>query len=42
MMKLGLFKDLLMLPGAVRTSFAFYNTIDEAYKTAQAIREILN
>jgi len=41
MMKLGLFKDLLMLPGAVRTSFAFYNTIDEAYKTAQAIREIV-
>lgn len=41
MMKLGLFKDLLMLPGAVRASFAFYNTREEVCKTASALREIL-
>ena len=41
MMKLGLFENLLMLPGAVRVSFAFYNTIDEAHMAVEAIGEIM-
>ncbi|NDP19767.1 MAG: aminotransferase class V-fold PLP-dependent enzyme [Paludibacter sp.] len=42
MMKLGIFNDVLMLPGAVRASFAFYNNVDEVYKTAEAIRNIMS
>ncbi|MGE5355221.1 MAG: aminotransferase class V-fold PLP-dependent enzyme [Deltaproteobacteria bacterium] len=41
MMKLGLFKDMLMLPGAVRASFAFYNTPSEVTRTADVLRRIL-
>ncbi|MCX6707069.1 MAG: aminotransferase class V-fold PLP-dependent enzyme, partial [Candidatus Woesearchaeota archaeon] len=38
--KAGVKKDLLMLPGAVRASFAFYNNLDDAYKAVVAIKEI--
>lgn len=38
--KLGFSKDFLMIPGAVRVSFAFYNTLDDAYKAVVAIREL--
>jgi cysteine desulfurase/selenocysteine lyase len=38
--KAGVKKDLLMLPGAVRASFAFYNNLDDAYKAVSAIKEI--
>jgi selenocysteine lyase/cysteine desulfurase len=41
MMKLGIFKDILMLPGAVRASFAFYNTEHEVSRTADVLRRIL-
>jgi len=39
-MRIGLSENLLSLPGAVRASFAFYNTLNEAYRTVQAVREI--
>jgi cysteine desulfurase/selenocysteine lyase len=33
-------KGLLMIPGAVRASFAFYNTLEDAYKAVIAINAI--
>lgn len=41
MMKLGVFSDLMLIPGAVRISFAFYNNVDEVYKTVETIRRIM-
>ncbi|MFA6088849.1 MAG: aminotransferase class V-fold PLP-dependent enzyme [Candidatus Woesearchaeota archaeon] len=35
----GISDKLLKLPGTVRASFAFYNTIEEAHKVVNAIRE---
>ena len=40
LMGIGFPKGLLLLPGAVRTSFGFYNTLEDAYKTVVAIREL--
>ena len=40
LMTLGISKNLIKLPGAVRTSFAFYNNIQDAYAAVCAIREI--
>jgi len=40
LMKLGAPKGPLMIPGAVRASFAFYNTLEDAYKAVVAIKEI--
>lgn len=40
LMKVGISEDLIKLPGAVRASFAFYNNLEDAYKTVNAIRDI--
>jgi cysteine desulfurase/selenocysteine lyase len=40
LMKLGVSERMLKPYGAVRTSFAFYNTLEDAYKTVMAIKEI--
>lgn len=40
LMKLGAPKGPLMIPGAVRVSFAFYNTLGDAYKAVKAIYNI--
>jgi len=38
LMKIGVSEKILKLPGAVRFSFAFYNTLEDAYKAVVAIR----
>jgi len=40
LMKAGKVKEAGKLPGAVRASFAFYNTLEEAYKTVCVIKKI--
>ena len=35
-------ENILMIPGAIRASFAFYNTLGDAYKAIIAICEIIN
>jgi len=40
LMKLGISDEMMKLPGAVRASFAFYNTIEDAYKAVEAIRDL--
>jgi len=40
LLNVGFPKGPLMIPGAVRASFAFYNTMEEAYKAVVAIRAI--
>jgi cysteine desulfurase/selenocysteine lyase len=40
LMKLGVNEKMLKPFGAVRASFAFYNTLEDAYNTIAAIREI--
>lgn len=42
LLKLGFPKGPLMIPGAVRASFAFYNTLGDAYSAVNAIEEITN
>ena len=40
MMKAGVNGDMFKLPGGVRASFSFYNTIGETYKLICALKEI--
>ncbi len=40
LMKLGVSNGVLKTYGAVRVSFAFYNTMEDAYKAVMAIKEI--
>lgn len=40
LLDVGFPKGPLMIPGAVRASFAFYNTVEDVYKAVVAIREI--
>lgn len=39
LLNMGISDEMLKLPGTVRVSFAFYNTIEEAHQTINAIRE---
>jgi len=39
-MKAGVDENMFKLPGAVRVSFSFYNTLGEAYTLIRALREI--
>jgi len=40
LMKLGVSDDTLKLPGAVRASLAFYNTLEDAYRLVTVVRDI--
>jgi len=40
LMNIGFPERPLMVPGAVRVSFAFYNTLEDAYKAVKAVDEI--
>jgi hypothetical protein len=38
-MKTGVNEDMFKLPGGVRVSFSFYNTLGEAYRLIQALKK---
>jgi cysteine desulfurase/selenocysteine lyase len=40
LMKTGVNEDMFKLPGGVRVSFSFYNTLGEAYRLIQALKEV--